>query len=272
MWRRSPLLLLAVALPSQASFLDTDFWCRTYGCAVVHDGQTYDIYDNYLFATNSCCVAEGEEMVSYYSSVGVPLITGTLDRVGPGPEDGESLMLEIVDGNTVYSVFDDGDGYLDASDTLGAFTLSSDTDLRLSGAAQRYSHSFFVSSRNTRFSLRAMAQVAESSGDLATTVGLGDIKLTPSLSRRGNDGGWEYGARANAGNITIVNGIEDLGDLTAGPTQIMDFGRRAGIRRRNGDINQQLIRLDFLYELPSYDMSMGKGSLDVDVEFTFYRE
>ena len=272
MWRLNALLLLSFAGPAQASFLDTDFWCRTYGCAVVHDGQTYDIYDNWQFATNSCCVPVGGEMVSYYSRAGVPLITGTLDRVGPGPADGESLMLEIVDGNNVFSVFDDGDGYLDASDTLGAFSLSSDTDVRLSGAAQRYSHSFYISSRDTQFSLRAMAQVANSSGDFATTVGLGDIKLTPSLSRRGNDGGWEYGARANAGNITIVNGIEDLGDLSSGPTQLMDFGRRNGIRIRDGDINQQVIRLDFLYELPDYDMSMGTGELDVDVEFTFYRE
>lgn len=272
MKRASALLCLAAAGTAQASFLDTDFWCVNYGCAVVHDGTTYDIYDNWQFDTNSCCVPAGGQMVSFYSRAGVPRITGTLDPVGPGPDESQSLMLEIADGSRILSISDDGDGYLDASDTLGAFTLGADTDVQLPGSVGTYSHSFFVSSRDTRFSLRALAQIDQATGDFADTVTLGDIKLTPSVTRRGDDDGWVFGQQANPGGIVIVNTVDDLGDLASGPTQIMDFRRRNGIRRRNADINEQVIRLDFLYELPAYDMSMGSGEFSVDVEFLFYRE
>ena len=86
------------------------------------------------------------------------------------------------------------------------------------------------------------------------------------------NGGFDYGRRANSSNIQIVSGVDDLGDLTGGPTQIMNFGRFNGIRRGNADIDEQSIRLDFLYEMPDYDMSMGVGSLNIDVAFDFYRE
>jgi len=276
MWRPSlsKLALLALGIVSapsaSASFLDTDFWCRTYGCVVVHDSNTYDIYDNWQFASNSCCVPFGSEMIDFYVRAGTPVVTGTRDLIGPGPGDGEGMMVEVVDGSGVFNIVDDGDGFLDASDSLGVFSLNSATDLRLAGSAQQYSHSFYISSRNTRFSLRAFAQVANATGDFQDTIGLGDIKLTPSLSLRGNDGGWNFGRRTNPGNVTIVSGINDLGDLTGGPTQIMDFDR--DIRQRNGDINEQVIRLDFLYEMPEYDLSLGTGSLDIDVEFAFHRE
>ena len=259
-----------LASPASASFLDTDFWCRTYGCVVVSDTQTYDIYDNWQFASNSCCVGFGEEMIDFYIRAGTPVETGTRNLIGPGPGAGEGMMIEVVDGTGVYNVVDDGDGFLDASDSLAAFTIRPETDIRLNGDSQQYSHSFFISSRNTRFSIRAMAQIANASGDFANTVQLGDIKLTPSLSESGNDDGWNYGGRANAGNVTIVSGIDDLGDLSSGPTQIMDFDRP--IRVRNGDIDEQTVRLDLLYEMPEYDLSMGMGSLDIDVEFAFYRE
>ena len=274
MWRRKSALLVAAisAVPAQASFLDTDFWCRTYGCAVVHDGQTYDIYDNWQFSSSSCCVQPGGEMVSYYSRAGRPLVTGTLDRIGDGPDENESLMLEVINGATPIQVSDDGDGFLDAGDTLGAFALNPLTDIQIGIDQRRYSHSFFVSSRDTRFSLRAFAQITSATGDLSDAVGLGDIKLTPTLTRRGNDDGWEFGRRANTGGVTIVSGIDDLGDLSSGPTQIMSFRRPQGIRVRDGDINEQVVRLDFAYELPPYDLSMGAGELAVDVEFAFYRE
>lgn len=269
-------LALLGAFPASASFLDSDFWCRTYGCAVVHDGNNYDIYDNWQFATNSCCVPLGGKMIDFYIRAGNPNITGTLDRaIGLAPDSDESFMLGITEdgGATINaSVFDDGDGYLDAGDSFGAFTLNPNTDVALAGPGRAYSHSFFISSRNTRFSLRALAAITNASGDFANTIQLGDIKLTPSISTSGNDGGFQYGSRANTANIQIVSGIDDLGDLSGVQTQVMNFGRRQGIRQRNGDIDEQTIRLDFLYEMPAYDLSMGTGSLNVDVVFDFYRE
>ena len=242
---------------------------------MVHDGQNYDIYDNFIFGVGQCCIPISSPMVAFSNRAENPNETGTLNSiVGTNPDADQSMMLGITqNGSTLdASVFDDGDGFLDAGDTLNAFTLSSATDVRLAGKGEAYSHSFFITSRNTRFSMRALASIANSTGDFSSTIGLGDIKLTPSFSSSGNDGGFDYGARANTSSITIVNGIDDLGDLSGLPTQIMDFGRNRGIRQRNGDIDEQAIRLDLLYTMPEYDLSMGTGSLNVDVVFDFYRE
>ena len=269
------LALASLATSAHASFLDTDFWCRTYGCAVVHDGVNYDIYDNWQFASNSCCVPIGGQMIDFYTRAGNTNVTGLLGGTGPNlPDQDEGFMFGITqDGNTVNtSILDDGDGFLDASDSFGAFTLNPNTDIRLDGPGRSYSHSFFISSRNTRFSLRALASISNATGDFSNTIQLGDIKLTPSFTASGNDGGFQFGSRANTSNIQIVSGVDDLGDLTGVPTQVMNFGRQSGIRQRNGDIDEQTIRLDFLYEMPDYDLSMGTGRLNVDVEFDFYRE
>ena len=269
------IALACVASSAQASFLDTDFWCRTYGCAVVHDGSNYDIYDNYMFASNRCCVAVGSQMIDFYTRAGNTNITGLIGGTGQNPPDSdEGFMFGITQNGSAIntSIIDDGDGFLDASDSLGAFMLNPNTDILLDGPGKSYSHSFFISSRNTRFSLRALASISNSTGDFSNTIQLGDIKLTPSFNAAGNDGGFQFGSRANTSNIQIVSGVDDLGDLTGVPTQIMNFGRQQGIRQRNGDIDEQTIRLDFLYEMPEYDMSMGTGSLNIDVAFDFYRE
>ena len=269
------LALSSLASSAHASFLDTDFWCRTYGCAVVHDGVNFDIYDNWQFASNSCCVPVGGQMIDFYTRAGETNVTGLLGGTGPNfPDADEGFMFGITqDGSTINaSIFDDGDGYLDAGDVFGAFTLNPNTDILLDGPGRAYSRSFFISSRNTRFSLRALASITNASGDFSNTIQLGDIKLTPTITATGNDGGFQFGSRANTSNIQIVSGVDDLGDLTGIPTQVMNFGRRQGIRQRNGDIDTQTIRLDFLYEMPDYDMSMGTGSLNVDVQFDFYRE
>jgi len=265
--------LLGTNLAS-ASFLDTDFWCRTYGCAVVHDGSNFDIYDNWQFSSNSCCVPIGGQMIAFSSRVGTTIVTGSTNQItGLAPNNDESFLLGVYspsDGSG--QIRDDGNGYLDAADSFSAFTLNSATDIRLADSGRQYSHSFFITSRNTRFSLRALAQINNVTGDFGDTIGLGDIKLTPSFETNGNDDGFQFGRRSNAGNITIVSGVDDLGDLSNLPTQIMNFGRFQGIRQRNGDINDQTIRLDFLYTMPDYDLSMGVGSLDIDVIFDFFRE
>ena len=269
-------IVIALACGSQASasFLDSDFWCRTYGCAVVHDGQVYDIYDNYQFATQSCCVPVGGQMRSYYSNrFGGFNLTGSLNN-HQGPNGNQSMLMGITQNGTTISqtLMDDGDGFLDAADSFNVFSLNPNTDIRLAGVGRQYSHSFFITSRNTRFSLRALASIANSTQDFSNTITLGDIKIDTSVSRQGQDGNFRYGRRASSSNITILNGIDDLGDMQSAPTRVIDFGRFSGIRRRNGNINDQTIRLDFNYTMPDYDMSMGVGTMNIDMVFDFYRE
>lgn len=240
---------------------------------MAYDTQTYDIYDNWIFATNNCCVPFGGKMESYYPNFQNLRMTGTTDLVPTGLDDNQGFAMGISqDGNSVSQSINSADGYLDASDTLSAFTLSSATDIKLDGTGKRYSHSFWISSRNTRFSLRALASIAEASGDFSNTVTLGDIKLTTDVTEDGNDNGFQFGSRANNSNITIISGVDDLGDMTGVSQRLIHFGRSSGIRQRNGDLGDQTVRIDFLYEMPDYDMSMGVGQLDVDVLFEFYRE
>lgn len=261
------------ASPAAASFLDTDFWCRTYGCAVVYDSDGFEIYDNWQFSTNSCCVPFGGQMQAFYANTQTLRLTGTTNEVS-APTASQGLILGVSqNGSTLsQSIIDDGDGFLDASDQLAAFALNSNTDLLLDGPGKQYSHSFWVTSRNTRFSLRALAQISESAGDFRNTVGLGDIKLTTNVTDSGNDGGFDFGSQARNSNVTIINNIGDLGDLAAGPTRLIHFGNSNGIRLNDGDLNEQSVRLDFLYQMPDYDLSLGIGELNVDVVFDFYRE
>lgn len=259
---------------ANASFLDDDFWCRTYGCAVVHDGQNADIYDNFIFATNTCCVAAGTQMIPYTSNFGQLNLTDTLTK-HTGPNSAQGMMVGITqNGNTISrSLNDDGDGYLDAGDNFGGvFTMGTLTDITLDGPGKAYSHSFYITSRNTRFSLRALASIANSTQDFSTTLSLNDIKIDAEITRRGTDAGFRYGRRASSSQVSVINSVNDLGDLQAVPTKMFDFRRFNGIRQRNGDINEQTIRLDFLYTMPDYDMSMGIGSLNIDMVFDLYKE
>jgi hypothetical protein len=259
---------------ANASFLDNDFWCRTYGCAVVHDGQNFDIYDNFIFATNTCCVANGSQMISFSTNFGEFNLTNSLNK-HIGPNSTQSMFIGITqDGNTVsQSLIDDGDGYLDAGDSFGGvFSMGSLTDIMLDGPGKAYSHSFFITSRNTKFSLRALASIANSSNDFTNTISLSDIRIDAARTRRGNDDGFNFGRRASSARVTVVNSVNDLGDLQAIPTKMFEFDRFNGIRRRNGDLNEQTIRLDFLYTMPDYDMSMGIGSLNIDMVFDLYKE
>jgi len=256
-----------------ASFLDSDFWCRTYGCVVVHDGQNFDIYDNYQFAQGQCCVPNGTPMIPYTRQFGEFNLTGTLDT-NQAPNSSQSMMMGISQNGVItQSLQDNGDGYLDAADSFATgFVMNATTNIALDGPGRQYSHSFFITSRNTRFSLRGLSSINTATQDFANTLSLDDIRIDAAVTRRGNDGGFRYGRRATANNIAINNNVTDLGDIQATPTRVFRFNRFSGIRRRNGDLNDQTIRLDFLYTMPDYDLSMGVGSMNIDVLYDLYKE
>ncbi len=263
--------LLGHGLTASASFLDTDFYCRTYGCAVVHDGQQYDIYDNYIFAQNRCCVAPGSQMIPWTQNFGQLNLTDSLNKhIGPNASQSMLMGISLNGANTQSAL--DFNGYLDASDSFTAFAMNANTDIKLEGLGRQYSHSFFITSRNVRFSLRAQASIANSTLDFANTIKLNDIKIDASISARGKDGSFRYGRRATRSNIITLSDVNTLGDLQAVPKKVFDFRRFAGIRRRNGSLSQQTLRLDFLYTMPDYDLSMGIGSLNIDMVFDLYKE
>lgn len=261
---------------AQTSFLDTDFFCQNFGCVVVHDGQNFDLYDNFQFSSNSCCIPFGAQMIAFTSRVGSTNLTGTTQRaINFRPDANQSFRLGIIkaaNGEPSLSTFDDGDGFLDAGDSLSRFTLSADTDIGLDSNARSYSHSIFISSRNTRFSVRAQAEIDNVTGDFAQTLGLDDISVDVGVTTSGNDSGFDFGSRTNTAQSSFSSTINTLEDLTGAQVEIAEFRRVQGIRTRTGSINQQLIRLDLEYTMPDYDLSMGLGSLDASVTLDFFRE
>jgi hypothetical protein len=268
------MLLAGISVPAYSSILDNDPDCNSNGCAVISYGtNNFIIYDN--VNTDGSAVTRGQPMVPRMSSPGIVNVTGTLSAaVQPNLDEGVLLGFSE-DGTTLnQSVTDvDLDGFLDAGDNfIGPVSLSATTDIILDPRARTYSHSFFITSMNTRMSLRARIHPTQYSGDLGQTISPADILLTPSVTTQGNDNGFNFGQLANVGGIEINTTVTDLDDLSGLSTTVINFNRRRGIRKRNGDLDEQSIRLDFLYTMPDYDLSMGVGSMTVRLEFELFNE
>ena len=275
LWSVASSLTLAVQFhaSSFAGVLDNDANCKKFGCAVIHDGQNFVIYDVYDSSTKKE-VPIGSPLIPRTTGFGGLNLTGSLNK-NLVPASGQGLMLGITeDGTTVsQSALDDGNGFLDAGDTfLSAFAISPTTDIMLDGRGGAYSHSFFISSTKTKMSLRGKSSISASTDDFSGTIALEDIGLQMGISRRGTDDGFAFGKKANKGKIKVNKRVTDLGNLAGGYTNLVSFDNAKGIRKKKGDIAEQTIRLDFLYTMPSYDLSMGVGSLNIDMFFELYRE
>ena len=282
LWNRLKLILVGGAIftsvpPASASWLDSDFYCRVYGCVVVHDGFTFDVYDNYVFATGGT-VPPGGRMIPWtgnpFEGIGGvnPVITGTrTEGFHTVPLQDQSVILGIdTNGDGVpdrLPIDSNSNGFLDASDRMDPFELTLSTDLVAADtSAQR---SFYLSSR-TDFYLTAEARLIGSDTGFNATNLLNNIDFVYDVTRRGVDDGMAFGANARNGNyIRRVGNVGDLGDIFGSPTRIMEF--RNPIRRRNAvDLPSQSVRFDYVYGFGGYDLSMGDGHLEYEIEFDFY--
>ena len=263
--------------PALASWLDSDFYCRVYGCVVVHDGFTFDVYDNYVFATGGT-VPVGGRMISwtgnpFQGSGNVnPVITGSrTEGFHSVPLEDQSVILGIDtngDGNPDRLPNDtNSNGFLDAGDSLDPFELTLRTDLVAADtSAQR---SFYLSSR-TDFYLTAEARITGSSDAFNTSNLLTNVDFRYGVTRNGNDDGMSFGSNARNGNfIRTIGNANNLADLLGSPTQILEF-RNAIRRRDSSDLPSQSVRFDYVYGFEGYDLSMGDGHLQYEIEFDFY--
>ncbi len=271
------LSALTVAPSAAASWLDSDFYCRTYGCVIVHDGFSFDVYDNYVFATGGT-VPVGGRMIPwtgnpFQGAGGVnPVITGSRTEgfhSVPLQDQGVTLGIDI-NGDGVpdrLPIDNNNSGFLDAGDTLDPFAITLSTDLvAAETSAQR---SFYLSSR-TDFFVTAEAQLVGPGGGLNSTDQLRNIGFSYGVTRNGVDDGMAFGANTRNGNyIRTIGLVNDLGDMLGTPTRIMEF--RQPIRRRNAvDLPSQSVRFDYVYGFENYDLSMGDGHLQYQIEFDFY--
>ncbi len=269
--------VLSLHPSAQASWLDSDFYCRVYGCVVVHDGFTFDVYDNFVFATGGT-VPVGGRMIPWtgnpFQGAGTvnPVITGTrTEGFHSVPLQDQSVVLGIDtngDGTPDRLPTDaNGSGFLDASDSLDPFELTMTTDLVAADtSAQR---SFYLSSR-TDFYLTAEARLIGNADQFNSTNLLNDVEFRYGVTRNGRDDGMSFGANARNGNfIRSIGNANTVADLFGAPTQILEF-RNAIRRRQSADLPSQSIRFDYVYGFGDYDLSMGEGHLQYEIEFDFY--
>ncbi len=266
--------------PAEASLLDSDFYCTTYGCAALHDGNATDVYDVYVFATGGT-VPSGSPLIPRVgnpvqgSGVVDMVETGTID---PAPQDlplsgrGNQLVVDLYGNGTAYGfIFDNNPtGYLDANDVLTPITLNQNT--RIEFLDNEIAHSFYIAT-NIGFDIYAQASIETRTDDLQTTVSPADIGFAISATRRGNDDGMKYGNQASIDTFTPNSSINDLGDL-AGLQWVVQFSRLNGTSRNSNNQNavyRQSIRINTVYTLPQLDFSIGKGDIRFQVNYDFYR-
>lgn len=166
--------------------------------------------------------------------------------------------------------------YLEASDSLTSFGLDSDTDINVRAA--RNVSRFLVAS-NAPFDLFAEASNLTTTGDF-TALDYENIGFRMLLNRTGGSGPGRWGTRAQnpaIGGDGIDSSINDLSDLSAGPTKVFDGGRRTA--RFTGTLLEQSVSFNIRYSLAAqadsahingYDLSMGAGTIGADMTYTIY--
>ncbi|MEO0882533.1 MAG: hypothetical protein AAFY34_07335 [Pseudomonadota bacterium] len=262
-------------LPGQAqSFLDSDFFCRVKGCVIVHDGFTFDVYDAHIFSNNGT-VAPGGQLIPwtgnpFQGSGDVnPVFTGTRTEGFHILNDlGEGVPFTLSSGGQTISTDLDASGILDANDTLNSFSLTPGLSVGLlETAIQR---SFYISSRTVGIRIRAAASLRGVADPFNSSANLSRVFFDYGLTPTGNDDGMPFGAAAQIGGFTPLGDIDDLGSLSGTGAFIAEFP--LAIRSRN-DPSQaaQSIRFDYVYGFENYDLSLGAGELQYQIEFDFFR-
>jgi hypothetical protein len=266
-----------------ASILDSDVLCRTYGCVMISDGFGTDVYDVYRI-TGGGTVPVGSALIPW---TGNPIQgVGAVNIVETGTTNPVPISLPIASNGTQLAIDSNGDslgnllisdnnsnGYLDAADSLTAFTMTDVTDVVFQD--NTLSHSFYLTSRSTRFEIRARATVDSASSAYGSAVSLSGIPFGISITPSGNDAGVSYGSFARTANFSAVPGVNDLSDLSAGYTPIALFTHPQGIRRRtdnaNNHVYRQSIRFNMNYGYPALDLSQGEGAVQFRVEYAPYK-
>ncbi len=166
--------------------------------------------------------------------------------------------------------------YLEATDRLTAFGIDNTTDVNV--RQSRHVSRFLVVS-NAPFDMFAQASNLTRSGDFSA-LNYDNIGFRALINRSGGSGAGRWGDAAQnpaVGGSGIDTTLNDLGDISAGPTQFFDGGRRTA--RARGSLLEQAVSFNIRYALSgnadarntnAYDFSMGVGTLGADVTYTVY--
>jgi hypothetical protein len=255
--------IFVAPLAAEASIIDNIVF-RILGLVIVWGADAgyanAPIVEDFVLMTTGT----GNAGADLIAANGTPVITGSLTGAAP-PAATEGVMMQIDNPTSGGVLTDDGDGYLDAGDSLTAFGIDATTDVSVSGTAVQ--HSFYVAS-NRAFDIYAQSSNLATTGDLAAYT-LANISRTMTITVAGNDG-LAYGANAQdptgAASGVVNNG--GLDTISAAFTQVFDGGQRTAAAP--GTIATQSVRFTNTYSLTAYDLSQGYGSVSADVTYTIY--
>lgn len=278
---------LMLGSTAYASVLDRPFF-KVLGVVVVWgadgvNGNGQIAHDFVLL--NSAQDTAGNDLIGDTGVAdGATVVTGTLtpiDANGDNEVAGGTVTNPIT-GATSGGGFDpeNGNGILDAGDSLTAFGVDANTDVG-AGMINTHRSSFYVAS-NTAFDIYAESTLANATGDFDTVLDESNITFAMSVNDGGATGITEpgttltWGARAqdpSVGSLTPFPAVTSLADLTTAPVKVFDGGRRTA--SAPGNLAAQSVRFDNVYTLDDgtgagYDLSQGVGTITADVTFTVY--
>lgn len=198
----------------------------------------------------------------------------------PGHDFSAGATRLDIDNETFGATFTNPGGgdvdFLESTDALTAFGLDASTDIDTRQA--RHVSRFLVVS-NVAFDIFAHASNITRTGDL-TALDYENIGFRALINRVGGSGAGRWGDAAQnpaIGGAGIDTSINDLGDMSAGPTQLFSGGRRTA--RLRGSLLEQAVSFNIRYALAAdadsghinaYDLSMGSGTIGADVTYTVY--
>ena len=268
---------IMLAEPAFASFLDSDFYCRVKGCVIVHDGVSFDVYDVHNFDTNGT-VPPGGELIPWtgnpFQGTGQvrPVFTGTITEgfhIIPSASEGAQVGFTGNANGEISGASNDSNGLLDASDVFAPVSLTSTTRLRtLETSIER---SFYISSRTEGFRISAATSLTGSRDALNQISTLDNVVFDYGVTLRGNDSGLNFGAAATDGGYRQLGNFTTLSPLANTPQFIAEFPN-AIHQRFDNSLPAQSIRFDYIYGFEGYDLSLGAGNLQYQIEFTFFRD
>jgi len=214
-------------------------------------------------ATPDLIGADG--VTTEYSGSGFTATSNGSDRTN------ELLRIEgQLSGGTLTNLADFNT--LGANDSLTEFGLGDATDIDMT-TYYRFTR-FFVTS-NTAFDIYAQASNLETTGDF-TSLGYSDMRyILFTQTTGGGANGWGSAAQnPSIGGLGRITAINDLGDISGGPTKVFDGGRRTA--RTRGTIMEQAISFVPIYYIVNgepgdvYDLSAGIGTIGASITYTVY--
>ncbi len=284
------ILLLVGSLNAHATFMDTDTYCVNYGCVLICDTGACNIYDEWNFST-STVLAAGQQLIFYTTNpvVGAgttPLNTNYLNTVTKvtTPAANQGTRLTINSQTSGGIVTDAGAaGWFDASDTISAFGIDATTDITwvatpatgvTAGGTNPQRHSFFFCSRNVNVDIRAVVGANTSTLDIPATTPPASVGYGFTWTRTGTDAGTAYGARTLAGTTFVASAVANLGTLAANTTvgsfTTSTYGTANAATTPAAQLTQ-CVRVQPSYTMPAADLSMGRGDLNIRVDYTFWK-